>query len=336
MPTRRLTVLSIRRHCSASWAAFGATALLSILCLAPASVAAQTTQIGTWELHNYGSGAAAQVEITLETRQDSDDHDMTSFEVPLSALAGLTAQAIQGADGGVRFRLTRDAGTFSCEGRAGRGRGAGTFEFLPDPNFAIEIAKRGYERPTPAEQFDLALNNVNYDVIDELQTETYARPTIHALVEMGMHGVSLDFLRGLNELGYRVGTVDRLIELRDHGVTPDYIRELAGDGYAKLSARDLVTLRDHGVTPRYIADLARIGYKGLAADELLSARDHGVSASWTEGFQQAGYTQLSMRDLVELRDHGVTPAFATRLRREGGPLPSVRELISRRDRGNDD
>jgi len=306
-------------------------------CLFGTSVRGQVTPIGTWELRSYtGVGGPAKVELRLETRTSDGDHDGTTVEMPLASLAGLTAEGVAGADGEVQFRLVRDAGTFTCEGRAGRGRGAGTFEFTPDPTFGAELARRGYERPTATQQFQLAVNDIGYAVIDELRTEGYRRPSVSELVEMGMHDVGVDYLRGLDALGYRLGAVDHLIEMRDHDVTPDYIGALATAGYSKLSARDLLTLRDHGVTPRYIADLARVGYTSLSTDDLLEARDHGVSASWTEGFQHAGYTRLTMEELVELRDHGVTAAFATRLHRDGAPLPTVRELINRRDRGNDD
>jgi hypothetical protein len=304
-------------------------------CLLALSVPAQGVPIGTWQLRTEGTVDVKTVELRLETRRSGEGRDETSVDVPLASLAGLTREAVTGADGEVRFQLVRDAGTFSCEGRAGRGLGAGTFEFTPDPTFGAQLAKRGYERPTAIEQLEMALNDVGYAVVDELQTEGYTRPSIAELVEVGMHDAGLDFLRGLDALGYRLGDVDRLIELRDHDVTPDYIRALASAGYPKLSSRELLTLRDHGVTPRYIADLARIGYTGLSTDDLLQARDHGVSASWTEGFQQAGYTQLTMRELVELRDHGVTAAFASHLHRDGAPLPTVRELINRRDRNDD-
>lgn len=305
-------------------------------CLIAATAFAQSISVGTWKIRGYtGAGTPGMVDLRLETQSSDHDFDDNSFDLPLASLAGLTADWLTGPDGDVRFRLVRDAGTFACEGRAGRGQGAGTFQFTPDPNFGTELAKRGYNAPSPTQQFQLAVNDVGYALLDELHTQGYTRPSISTLVELGMHDVTLEYVRGLNALGYRVGDADRLIELRDHGVTPDYIRALADAGYSKLSSRELLTLRDHGVTPRYIAELGRLGYKNLSTDDLLAVRDHGVTPSWAEGFQRIGYTQLSVQDLVELRDHGVTPAFAENMHRDGGPLPTVRQLINRRDRGSE-
>jgi hypothetical protein len=302
------------------------------LCLASARSDAQSEMMGTWELRGFSrTNTVVFVELRMATRSGDHDSDNNSFDTPLASLVGLSNDWLNGPDADVQFRLVRDAGSFVCQGRAGHGEGAGTFDFTPDPAFGAGLVKRGYEAPTPSQQFQLALADVGYALVDELQTEGYTRPSVVQLVRLGRHDVTIDYLRGLSALGYRVDEVDRLIELRDHGVTPDYIRGLSDAGYAKLSIHELLKLRDHGVTPRYIDALARLGYKGLSTDDLLSARDHGVSASWAEGFQQAGYTQLTMRDLVQLRDHGVSPGFAASVHHEGGPLPSVQELIRRRD-----
>ena len=322
----------------AALAAFGLVASLTIATVGIGqSVAAPSSTLGTWELQSY-SGAATpiMVDLTLRARTHDDDYDSNSLDAALSSLVGLSADWMTGPDADVHFRLVRDAGAFACEGRAGRGRGAGTFEFLPDPNFDAQLVSHGYDRPDPDQQFKLAFNDVGFALIDELHAEGYAKPTVAGLVELGIHGVRLEYVHGLNDLGYRVGDVDRLIELRDHGVTPDYIRGLATAGYSKLSSRELLKLRDHGVTPRYIGELAKLGFTGLTTDDLLTARDHGVSASWAEGFQRVGYTQLTMQQLVELRDHGVTPAFAASMHHDGAPLPSVHDLINRRDRGGED
>ncbi len=326
---------------AATVAALGATWLVATCAIATVgvgqSVAPPSSTLGTWELQSYyGSATPIMVDLTLRARSSGGDYDDNSSDAPLTSLVGLNTDWMKGPDTDVRFSLVRDAGTFACQGRAGHGRGAGTFEFLPDPNFGAQLASRGYDRPDPDQQFKLAFNDVGLALVDELHAEGYAKPTIAGLVELGIHGVRLEYVRGLNDLGYRVGYVDRLVELRDHGVTPDYIRGLATAGYTKLSSRELLKLRDHGITPRYIGELAKLGYTGLTTDDLLAARDHGVTASWAEGFQRAGYTQLTMQQLVELRDHGVTPAFAASLHHDGAPLPSVRELINRRDRGGED
>lgn len=300
------------------------------------SASGQSTPLGTWQVRMYQARGQTSVELRLEMGINGHDHNETSSDVPISDLAGLSSQQVAGPDGAVEFKVVRDAGTFACAGRAGHGRGAGTFEFVPNPDFSAGMVKRGYGRPTAEEQFKLALNDIGYALVDELKAEGYKRSTIGDLVDAGEHGVDLEFVKGLDSLGYRVGDLEQLVELRDHGVDPDYIHEMAAAGYTKLSPRELLELRDHGVDSRYIAELARAGYKGVSTEDLLSARDHGVKGSEADAFRRLGYTNLSLQDLVELQDHGVTPGFAMHFHRSDGRLPSVNELIERRDRGDGD
>jgi hypothetical protein len=324
-------------------------------------LAAQVAPSGLWQVRY--DPEKDRVQLNLEDYDERRGHGgMTGFGVLPSQLTGLSQSQLSSAEGPVRFQLIRDAGTFSFEGQIYRGRGNGTFNFIPNSRFGGELAKRGYARPTANEQFLLALHDVGYALIDELRTQGYDRPSVDDLVTMGMHGVRFEYVRGLGSLGYRVGNTDRLVELRDHGVTPAFITGLASAGFAKLSmdellklrdhgvtpqyisgmstagygkrsAEELLQLRDHGVTPAYITGLAKAGYSGLSADELLNARDHGVTPDLADGFRKLGYRRLSLRQLVQLRDHGVTIAFAERARDREGSL-SVEELIRRRDRGD--
>jgi hypothetical protein len=339
-------------------------ALATIIALSAAvvssAVSAQTSPRGLWELQY--DPEKARVHLNFEHYEDGRRHGgMTGFTVMPSQITGVTQSQLASGEGPVRFQLARDAGTFNFEGQIYRGRGNGSFTFVPNPRFIEELARRGYGRPSAEQQFQLGLHDMGYALLDELRTQGYNRPSVEDLVTLGQHGVRFDYVRGLGSLGYRVGTTDRLQELRDHGVTPAFISGLASAGYAKLSidrllelrdhgvtpafitgmaqaglgrlsAEDLLELRDHGVTPTYIAGLAKAGYRNLSAEELLNARDHGVTPDLADGFRKLGYSGLSLRQLIKLRDHGVTVAFAERVRDREGSVP-VEGLIQRRDQG---
>jgi hypothetical protein len=303
------------------------------LVFGPRTGNAQTGPRGFWQLR-YDS-SSDRVQLSFDDYNESPGHhSSTSFGVDASLIQGLTKSQLSDGQGPVQFRLVRDAGAFTFSGEIDRGRGNGRFDFIPDPRFAQELAKRGYERPSAEQQFELGLHDMGYAVVDELKAQGYNRPSVDDLVTMGMHGVRLDYLRGLSGLGYRVGRTEKLVELRDHGVTPTFISGLASAGYSRLTADDLVELRDHGVTPSYLGGLSTAGYTRLAADDLRELRDHGVTASMADGFRRLGYSRLSLRDLVRLRDHGVTLSFAQRERDRSGDSLTVDELIRRRDRGD--
>ncbi|MEO8576317.1 MAG: hypothetical protein ABI556_06450 [Gemmatimonadales bacterium] len=263
---------------------------------------AQRDGRGDWRL-DYND-TQQRIQLTFENFDEHGGRSSTSFPVPLTSLEGLSISQLLGPTTPVRFSLKRDAGTFSFDGRAGSGWGRGVFGFRADPQFRDQLARRGYERPDTDEQFELALHDVGYSLVDELKAQGYRRPSIEGLITMGQHGARFDFIRALAQLGYKLGDTDKLVDLRDHGVTPSFAEGL----------------RDQG-------------HKGLSADDLVNARDHGVTPSFAEGFRQLGYTP-SLSDLVRLRDHGVTVEFAKRARDRRGSNLALDELVRMRDRGD--
>lgn len=281
---------------------------------------------GTWELRPSKDNAATVHLRLVELRSSSGTN------VPIDRLEGLTAAQLKGPGGPVAFRLRRDAGTFTFEGVIRNGVGAGTFSFAPDPAFPEGLVKRGFARPTGAEQYQLARHDVGFAFVDELSKQGYAKPTTAELVRAGQHGVQTDYLREMGALGYRLGTLPPLIDLRDHGVTPAYVRQLADSGYKGLSADELRRARDHGVTPEYVTAMRQAGYTSLSMDQLVNARDHGVSADYVRGLAAAGHRDVPLDRLVRARDHGVSVDYVQEMR-SLGYASTLDDLERARDHG---
>src|SRR5206468_4957310 len=100
------------------------------------------------------------------------------------------------------------------EGTLRSGVVAGTCTFAPSESFSSELAKRGLGRPTAAQQYALARNDIGFAFLDELTAQGYARPDLSALVAAAGHGVHLDYLREMGRLGYRLGVLESLIRQR--------------------------------------------------------------------------------------------------------------------------
>jgi beta-lactamase regulating signal transducer with metallopeptidase domain len=280
---------------------------------------------GTWEIRP--SGTEGTVHLRLVELNSS-----SGTNVPIARLEGLTASQLTGSGGPVQFRVRRDAGTFTFEGVVRNGVGAGTFSFAPDSNFAGELAKRGFARPTAREQYQMARHDIGYAFLDELNTQGYAKPETSELVRAGQHGVDASYLREMGALGYRLGSLQPLIELRDHGVTADYVRALAELGYKGLSHEEVRRARDHGVTAEYVRAMRDAGYGSLPMDALVNARDHGITAEYVRELGDAGYRKLPLEELVRVRDHGITTEYVRDMRQLGYGLP-VNELVRARDHG---
>ena len=293
--------------------------------VASAANITQDASPGTWEIRP--TDTKGTVHLRLVERSSSSGRN-----VPIEQLDGLTANQLEGAGGPVQFRVRRDAGTFTFEGVIRNGVGAGTFAFTPDPNFPAELAKRGFNRPSSGEQYQLARHDVGYAFLDELNKQGYSKPQTADLVRAGQHGVHVTYLREMAALGYRLGSLDPLITLRDHGITPAYVRELAEEGYKGLAADDLRQARDHGITPAYVRGMREGGYGSLPMPELIAARDHAVTPEFVRELGDAGHRKLPLDQLIRVRDHGVSPEYVREMRRLGYAI-AIDELVRARDHG---
>ncbi len=280
---------------------------------------------GTWEIRPTGTEGTVHLRLT---ERDSS----SGSNVPVDQLTGLTASQLAGAGGPVQFRLRRDAGTFTFDGALRNGLGAGTFSFTPDPQFPAELVTRGFTRPTPVEQYQMARHDIGFAFLDELNAQGYSKPQTSELIRAGQHGVQAAYVRDLGALGYRLGSLAPLIELRDHGVTPAYIRELGELGHKGLPVDDLRTARDHGVTPEFVKGMRDAGYGALPMAQLINARDHGVSGAYAGELAAAGYAKLPLEALIRTRDHGVSAEYVREMRALGHNV-TLDEIVSARDHG---
>jgi hypothetical protein len=278
---------------------------------ADAASIASKDAVGTWEIR--GTQTAPVVYLRLSERASSS-HGST---VPIARFEGLTRTLLSGAGGAATFNLRRDAGVLAFAGTFRSGVGAGTYTFTPSAAFSAELARRGFARPTAADQYLLARGDIELAFLDELATQQYARPELSQLVRAADHGVDVSFVREMGGLGYHLGQIDALIVQRDHGVSPQFIRDLGAQGLTGVTAEDLIRARDHGISPEYVRDLRELGYQPTL-DELTTARDHGVDAEFVRRVTGQGRASLTLAELAAIRDRGT----ATR-----GPVREQNTLV---------
>ena len=324
--TRRSIALSIVRVATC----------LTMLVLFVGVADAQRAPTGHFRLER-SSHHHSEMQLTISDRDDDFSHSGSTLSIEPNAVKGLTAAQLGYEYAGpIHFTLTRDAGTITFDGTAARGEGSGEYSFGANPTFGSNLASRGHGTPSLSEQFQLALFDVGYPLLDELKSQRYPTASIPELVRMGMHGVVVDYVHDMGTLHYRFSSVSELTRFRDHGVDPEFVSDLQKAGYSNIEAQELITLKDHGVDGDFIDDLSRVGLTKLTTAELLKARDHGVSASFVDGIKRAGYSGFSIADFVRLRDHGVTASFAKRMKARSSSTPSAQDLVRAMDHGDDD
>jgi len=321
-----------------------------------------------WSIQRGGSQAdGSKVQLTIESRWNSNSRSMWSNDRPIGELSGLSAAQLIGPAAPVRFVLGGEAGRLDCAGNAGRLSGSGPCSFTPNPAFGAYLQARNMGTPTRQQAFSLTMSGVGRDLIDALDKSGFERPNIEQLTAMGIHGANADFVRALSGLGYRL-TADDVVAFKIHGVEPDYIRALApiAPKLRHISASDLVSLKIHGVEPQFVRAMASMGPQfeevtaddlvsmaihgvrpelagsyvrleggALRSDDLVSMAIHGVTADYIEQIAALGYHNLSADGLVSMAIHGVTPDYVRSLRRAGMAPVSADQLVKLRLSGFD-
>src|SRR5581483_11414565 len=76
---------------------------------------------GTWTLDQ--SRHEDRLQLTLIRSREKEGQSTNGFQVPVTALQGLTREQLGSPGTNVQFRLVRDAGTFAFDGQLKSGRG---------------------------------------------------------------------------------------------------------------------------------------------------------------------------------------------------------------------
>ena len=102
---------------------------------------------GTWEIRATQTAPVVYLRLSESA---SSSHGST---IAIERLEGLAPALLSGAGGAAKFGIRRDAGVLTFDGTFHSGVGAGTYTFTPSASFPAELVKRGFARPTPADQY---------------------------------------------------------------------------------------------------------------------------------------------------------------------------------------
>jgi hypothetical protein len=265
--------------------------------------ASQNLSAGHWVAERTPSADVLSIRLQVHPKGGGG---MASFSLPLHKLEGLTQADISQGAAPVRFRLVRDAGTFTCEGTFKNGKGAGNWTFTPDAAFAAAVPP-AYRNLSQGELLSLALADVGPSYLRELREVGYADLSVEQLAAMRTNAISAEYIRGLKSVGYAGLPPEDLVALRSNGVTVEVIRAYRGLLEDEIPATQYIALLSNGVTASYVDSLRSVGYKSLTASEAIGLRVHGVTKDFVEKANARGQKNLSVEQLIEMRVRGVGP-----------------------------
>jgi len=283
-----------------------------LVCLAGAArfgqyavnVQAQTELKGEWTAE-YDRTKPSEIYFTLQRRTDGDGFNMTSHNVPLSELQGLSAAALSSAKTDVNFNIVREAGTFHCEGFFSNGKGAGFWTLTPSEKFISAMRARGYDNLSSEDLLRAAFNNLTIGYIDELKNAGYDRVTYNELMRARNHDINAEYIREVKDMGFTSQPLETLIRMRNHDINAEFINEMKSAGFENLSIEELIRLKNHDITSSFVNDIRAEGYADVSAETAIRLKNHNVDRDFIRRAKAQGYSNTSLEELVRLSNRGL-------------------------------
>ena len=309
---------------------------LSFLTPDTGSALAQGTLAGEWKAsvdsHKPGRGGKWDKSVDSDEREEMEKTDTSrtlylSFErrterggrsnmgsnYDYSELQGLTREQAL-ADGPVRFRLVREAGTIECEGSFQNGRGSGTFRFTPNPSFVSAMKARGFDfekidtsmfgddrdRDREERLFAAATLNVTTALADDLLSADFGKLDTEDLFKAAIFKVNSRFMREMKESGFPGLRMEELVKARIFKIDADFVREAARMGFDKEPFESLVKMRIFKVTPAFVAEVRGEGLNALTIEDLVKMKIFKIDADFIRRARADG-TPLDVEELVQKR-----------------------------------
>jgi len=308
--------------------AFGFIVFAFCLLFAVVKNRAADIRTGDWTIRK--SDEAGKVEFSLIEHHHGGNSNHES-DWPASSFPGVDFSKSGRQD--VHFTISRDAGKIECEGFLNNGEGAGVFHFQPDPNYAGEMHKLGFD-VDEEKQYGMAVQDVSLEFARQMRNEHLTDLDADKLIAFRIFRVDSAFIEELRTAGLKISDSDKLVAFRIHGVTPQMIRALHQAGYSP-DEDTLIAMRIHGATPEWMEELKKRGYDHVDLEQLIAFRIHGVSPEFIEKVQALGYKHPDPDELVTMRIHNVTPEYISDLHSRGIQNLSIDQLVSMRIHGID-
>lgn len=253
---------------------FLAIALALVLAAFAYRAAAAADLTGTWAISPAAAAGKIYFDLTIEDPQRGHTHSNNGSDFSPSDL-GLTPQQLGGSGHHVSFTISRDAGTFACDGWVANGRGGGSATFTPSSNYVSKMNARGYD------------------------------PSSDQVVSAAMLDLSLAYMDGITAAGVEKPSFDDLIAMRALRVDGPYIAGLHSAGLDVTKARQLIELKALNVDAAFVKSFAAIGYSGLSSRQLVELRALKIDADYVRRVKAHGIAHPTVEDLVRLKSLNV-------------------------------
>jgi hypothetical protein len=283
--------------------------LTLVVSIAGSQAEAQNVLTGEWRASTKNK-ELDKIHLSFERLSDGGGRNQMGSSYEYAELRGLSREEVL-RGGAVRFSLVREAGTIECEGSFQNGRGAGTFRFTGNQNFAAAMRNRGFDfdksssarddgRDFADRLFTAAALNVTTALADDLLSADFGRLGVEDLFKAAIFKVDAKFMREMKASGFPNLGMEDLVKARIFKIDADFVGQTARLGFDKEPFESLVKMRIFKVTPEFVAEARNEGLTDLSVEDLVKMRIFKINGEFIREARAAG-VPLEVEELVRKR-----------------------------------
>ena len=285
-------------------------ALVFIVIVIGNKVIVAQTLTGDWTGEVKSEKSPDKIQLSFERRTERGGRNQHGSSFNYSDLQGLSReQALSG--GPVKFSLVREAGTIECEGSFTAGRGAGTFRFTANQQFASAMKSRGFDfeaedssrrhkQSVEERLFSAAMVNVTTALADDLLSANFGKLDTEDLFKAAIFKVDSKFMQEMKASGFPNLGMEELVKARIFKIDGAFVKHVVDMGFDKEPFESLVKMKIFKITPEFITEV-----------------------------RNEGFSKLDMEDLVKMKIFKIDSQFIRQARSEGVPM-DVEKLVQKR------
>ncbi|HKP31972.1 MAG TPA: M56 family metallopeptidase, partial [Chitinophagaceae bacterium] len=287
----------------------------------------------------YWFATIKENKIFIQFREDEEfnkTNNMNGSDFSLSDFPNLP----RGQAG--EFKLTRDAGTMTFNGKFDGNQGMGRYKFVGDKSYIDYVSAQVNEKVTEQDAMVHFFVNVTRSYIKDLQDMGYKKLDKDELIPLAALKVDKAFITMIKNSGLSTEDLSDMIPLKALNVDAEYIKEIREAGYKDITQEQIVGFKAQGIDKEYIKNLPAgtkleqvsamkalkidkeyansfksVGYDEIEMEQLVAMKSMGITAEYVKSFQSAGFKNIKAEQLPGLKAMNVTPEYVKSFRDKG-------------------
>lgn len=264
------------------------------------------------------------------------------------------------------FKLVRESGTITFQGKFDGNEGYGKFSFEPseafktylntqnivgvsdadllfcfmnnmDKTYLETLNKAGYKDLKGNKLRELAIFKVTPQNLETfvplLEKESGSQPKIQDIIDLKIHGIDEDFIQSMKNGGFQNLNAQKLIEAKIHGIDGDFIKEIQQNIKGKIDIDKAIEMKIHGIDGDFSNKMKDLNGQEMNVEELVNAKIHGLDKMDLKKIKELGYKDLNTEDLQSFSIHGIDANFIESMNKAGLGKLSNDELLSAKIQG---